>query len=104
MCPHSYFDNITDLYCDQINKLAEESINEAINEEVTSALLQADNEDNYRGISILSDARHGWRKNAKQSDIVALGMDTHKVVGAITVTHDDDPVSQRHELIGAKRL
>ena len=31
-------------------------------------------------------------------------MKSHKVVGVATVTSEDDPVSQRHGLIGAKQM
>ena len=60
--------------------------------------------DEYKGISIITDARHDWRRNAAQSDIVAIGMKSHKVVGMATVRRDDDHVSQRHELIRAKQI
>ena len=51
-----------------------------------------------------TDARHGWRKNVAQSDIVARGNITHNVVNIQTVTRSDEPISQRHELIGVKNM
>ncbi|XP_033731910.1 uncharacterized protein LOC117321561 isoform X2 [Pecten maximus] len=103
VCPESYFEGIHEIYCDVTSEVTKECIKDAINDEVAQTILQAEDGD-YEGIDILTDARHGWRKNAAQSDIIALGCMTHKVVGAVTVTRDDDPVSQRHELIGAKTL
>lgn len=32
------------------------------------------------GITIMTDARHGWRKHAKDSSIVAIGEKTHLVI------------------------
>ena len=56
------------------------------------------------GIDIMTDARHGWRKNAKDSSVVVLGDKTHKVLQCIHVTKADDIVSQRHELKGTQRI
>ena len=52
----------------------------------------------------MTDARHGWRKNAKDSSIVAIGDNTHKVISCQHVTKTDDPVSQRHEKLGTERI
>ena len=105
VCPESFFGNVHDIYCDVTSDVTSSCIRDAINDEVAHTILQCDEEmEEFKGINILSDARHGWRKNAAQSDVIALGSATHKVVGAVTVTRDDDPVSQRHELIGAKQI
>jgi hypothetical protein len=56
------------------------------------------------GISIMSDARHCWRKNAKFTDVVFLGDLTHKVIRLETVTRSDDTCSQHHEMIGVERF
>ena len=53
---------------------------------------------------ILSDARHCWRKNAVFSDIVCIGNITHRIVRIETVTKADDLCSQRHEMLGVKRI
>jgi hypothetical protein len=52
----------------------------------------------------MSDARHGWRKNAKDSNVVAIGENTHKVLSCEHVTKTDDNVSQRHEMIGTTQI
>ena len=80
------------------------SVQEVYNESVDSALLQevASYEDLSDGIEIMTDARHGWRNNAKDSSIVAIGEKTHKVLQCINVTERDDPVSQRHEKVGTE--
>ncbi len=54
----------------------------------------------HPGIDIETDARHGWRKNAKDTSVVCLGYKTHKVLRLEHVTKADDRVTQRHELIG----
>lgn len=52
------------------------------------------------GIDIMTDARHGWRKNAKDTSVVALGEKSHKVLQCQHVTKAHDIVSQRHEMKG----
>ena len=76
------------------------------NESKVSALLQevASYEDLSDGIEIITDVRHGWKKNEKDSSIVASGEKTHKVLQCINVTKRDDPVSQRHEKVGTEKL
>lgn len=56
------------------------------------------------GIEIMTDARHGWRKNAKDTSVVAIGEKTHNVLRCEHVTKRDDPISQRHERIGTERI
>jgi hypothetical protein len=56
------------------------------------------------GISIMTDARHCWRRNAKFTDVACLGDLSHKVLRVETVSKEDDSCSQRHELIGVKRV
>jgi hypothetical protein len=47
----------------------------------------------------MTDARHGWRKNAKDTSVVAIGEKTHKVLKCEHVTKTDDLVTQRHSLL-----
>ena len=56
------------------------------------------------GIDIMTDARHGWRKNAEDSSVVAIGDKMHKVLKCEHVTKADDKVSQRHEKLGTERI
>ena len=42
-------------------------------------------------------------KNAKYSDVVCIGNATHKVLKISTIIKENDPSSQRHELIGVKK-
>ena len=58
----------------------------------------------YSGISIITDARHGWRKNSKQTDVPCIGHSTHKFLCDQIITKQDDPVFQRHEGIGTDRI
>lgn len=68
------------------------------------------NEDNFNNddkepvIDILTDARHGWRKNTKDSTVVAIGDITHKVVACENVTRNQEPVSQKHEIYGSNKI
>ena len=78
-----------------VREIAEASMHKAMTEE---------SENFSRPIHILTDARHGWRKNARQTDVVCMGGKHHKVIALETVTSKDDPVAQRHEKIGTIRL
>ena len=46
----------------------------------------------------MTDARHGWRKNAKDSSVVAIGEKTHRVIKCENVTIQDDLVSHMKKL------
>lgn len=56
------------------------------------------------GIDIITDARHGWRKNAKDTSVVAVGEKSHKILNCVHITTADDPVTQRHEKIGTEKI
>ena len=104
-CPEAVFTQTHDMYCDTTEELTKASVTEARQEEEVLSIQEAEeNDTQYEGINILTDARHSTQRNARQSDIIALGNKTHRVVGAVTVTKDDDSVSQRHELYGVKKL
>lgn len=75
----------------------EDSCNTAILEEVGLY-------ENLDGIDIITDARHGWRKNAQDTSVVAIGERSHKVLNCAHVTKAEDPVSQRHETIGTRKI
>ena len=87
-----------------VKNLSKESTDNAIREE--TLLTEMENEDPNvpKGLSIYTDARHCWRKNAKFSDIVAMGQRTHKILRVETVSKQDEICSQKHELLGTKRI
>uniref|UniRef100_K1PYR3 Uncharacterized protein n=1 Tax=Magallana gigas TaxID=29159 RepID=K1PYR3_MAGGI len=43
------------------------------------------------GIDIITDARHGWRKNAKDTSVVAVGEKSHKILNYVHITTANDP-------------
>ncbi|KAG0435802.1 hypothetical protein HPB47_018316 [Ixodes persulcatus] len=55
-------------------------------------------------MSIETDARHACRKNSYHTDVIALGQETHKIVGIVHVTKNDEISSQKHEVVGTKKL
>ena len=62
------------MYCDITEELTKDSITEARQMEEVLTIQEAEENDvEYGGINILTDARHSTRRNAKQSDIIALG-------------------------------
>ena len=78
------------------------SCRSAVLEEVGLSQIESENnKTEYRGISILTDARHGWRKNASQTDVVCIGLKSHKVLTDEIITKSDDHVAQS---IGTERL
>lgn len=82
-----------------------ESVQSAHDKSIEDALLdEIGAYEELDGIEIMSDARHGWRKNAKDTSVVAIGERTHKVLKCEHVTKADDTVSQRHEMNGTRKI
>ena len=83
-----------------------DSIETALLEEVASSIIEQENEEEseWQGIDIGSDARHGWRKNAKDTSVDVIGDQSHKVLQHVHVTKSDDPVTQRHEKLGTSEF
>ena len=90
--------SFADDYYQYIHQEYDSSCEQAIVEEV------AHNADLTKGIELLGDARHGWRKNAKDCSVVAMGNNSHKVIACQHVTKQDDHVAQRHETIGTRKI
>jgi hypothetical protein len=61
-------------------------------------------DDTWQGIDVASDARHGWRKNAKDTSVVVIGDQSHRVLQHIHITKADDHCTQRHEKLGTERM
>lgn len=90
------FRNFKDIYNDVTESEMTSSIQTALREEIANGDLT--------GINIMTDARHGWRRNAKDTDVVCLGEKTHKVLKSMHVTRREETSSQRHELTGIKHI
>ena len=86
-----------------IQECVEEQYQESTDESLFLELLYAEDAGDD-GITVMSDARHGWRKNAQDSNIVAMGGESHTVIFHEHVTKADDPISQRHEALGTKKI
>lgn len=84
-------------YLSHVTNIFNESIEQALHEEIGSY-------EDVDGIDIMTDARHCWRKNAKDSSVVAIGEKTHRVLQCVHITKQDDIVSQRHEAKGTERI
>lgn len=89
-------------YIDTVTELKQQSFEDSVLEEIAAEEFYSESGED--GINILSDARHCWRKNARFSDVVCIGQRTHKVLFAATISKEDDFITQRHELIGVKRI
>ena len=50
-------------------------------------------EDPTKGISVVSDARHGWRKSTKDRSVVLIGENSHKVLQHKLITKEDHHVT-----------
>lgn len=80
-------------------------VQEEYDESISTALLEeVGMYDELDGIDIITDARHGWRKNAKDTSVVAIGDRSHKVLNCVHVTTAEDPVTQRHEKLGTEKI
>ncbi|CAH1268969.1 Hypp4055 [Branchiostoma lanceolatum] len=90
------------VYSEVVSEFAEESTALALKEE-TGIQVMVDGDD-FAGISVMSDARHCWRKNAFFSDVAFLGDRTHRVIKVITVSPDEEQYSQNHELLGTQKF
>lgn len=92
---------------DQRNSVAteyEEAVNQQYEESVEEALvLETAMGEAEEGISLMSDARHGTRKNAMDTSVVTIGDKSHHVISHEHITKEDDPVTQRHEYVGTER-
>ena len=62
------------------------SIDNAVNDEIASY-------EELDGINIMTDTRHGWRKNSKDTSVLALGEQTHKVMNCVHNTKLQDKVA-----------
>ena len=60
--------------------------------------------DNINTNSILTDARDSWKKNATQTDVVCVGVNTKHVLYVSTITKKADDAAERHELRSTKQL
>jgi hypothetical protein len=84
-------------YKDHAQNECVNSIDNAVNDEIASY-------EELDGINIMTDARHGWRKNSKDTSVVALGEQTHKVMDCVHITKSQDKVAQRHERLGTQNI
>ena len=69
---------------------------------VSTALSYGSN--NTLPVEVLTDACHGWSKNATQTGVICLGNKSKKVKSFSLVTAVDDACPRRHETVGAKRI
>ena len=96
----AYLATIQPDYCELVNELAGKSEEQALRLEIAMSVGSELN----GGIGIMTDARHCWRRNAQFSDIVCIGDLSHKVLRVETISKDEDPCSQRHELAGVDKI
>ena len=67
----------------------DESIETVLLEEVAMDIGEQDT-DHWDGITIFTDARHDWRKNAKDTSVVVIGDKTHSVLQHVHVTKNTE--------------
>ena len=104
LCSESMFSDVQNIICEVTEDAAKISMETALLMEIGQSVANSSDPSQTEGIDIITDARHGTRKNSAFSDVVALGGTTHKVVAVQTVSKKDDPCSQRHELYGVKNI
>ena len=92
-----YLSEFFENYKECVKTLADESCVDALYEEIV-AYPEMD------GINILTDTRHGTRRNSKYTDVVCTGAESHKVLRIKTITRADEPCAQKHELLGTNKI
>ena len=88
------------VYKGALSEEYQDSIERAMQQEIG----MYDIDDSWQGINIMTDARHGWRKNSKGISVVGIGERLHAVIQHVHVTKNDGHVSQRHETLGTEML
>jgi hypothetical protein len=84
-----------------LHQCIEDEYKESIEEALVMETAMTENVED--GINVMSDARHGWRKNAQDTSVVMIGENSHHVLRHEHVTKQDDPATQRHEALGTER-
>ncbi len=73
-----------------VNAICQRDCTQALQEEAAATLVEAEMKgEEYKGITMMTDARHGWRRNSRQTDVVCMGHHTHKVLRDEIVTKND---------------
>ena len=104
LCSESMFSGVQNIICEVTEDAAKISMETALLMEIGQSVANSSDPSQTERIDIITDVRHGTRKNSAFSDVVALRGTTHKVVAVQTVSKKDDPCSQRHELYGVKNI
>ena len=92
-------------YYTAVKKVYENACIDALLEEVAMAVGEAcEVGEEYNGITITTDARHGWRKNSQFTDVVCIGYKTNKVLCDIVVSKEQEKSSQCHEKFGTVKI
>ena len=93
----AYFRNkVIQLYHTAVDNVKQRSISASMDVEIQSS--------DESKIKIVTDARHACRKNSYHTDVVAIGYTTNRVVHYEHVTKDDERCSQKHEVLGSRRM
>ena len=92
-----YLATFFSVYKDCVKTLTKDSCKDALYEEI---VLYPDMD----GINILTDARHGTRRNSRYTDVVCMGAESHKVLCVKTVTREEERCTQKHELLGTQKI
>ena len=87
----AYLSEFFDDYKESVETLADELCKDVLYEEIVSYL-------EMDGINILTDARHGMRRNSMYTDIVCIGAKSHRLLRFETLTRSDEPCAQKQEL------
>ena len=93
-----YIARLREKYKGVVDTACKKSQMDSIIEEIASTEKLMD------GIEVMTDARHGTRKNAKDTDVICLGDSTHKCLWNGHITRRINSCTQRHELLGTKRM
>ena len=84
----------------QVSKvLVDDSTQEALRCEMLDNTL-----DDINPRTDMTDARRGWRMNSKDTNVMCIGLKTHRVLKAIHVTRQEETCAQKHEIYGTRKI
>lgn len=64
VCPESMFSDVQNIFCEVTEAIAKQSMETALNTEIGQSVANSANPLRIEGINIITDARHGTRKNS----------------------------------------
>ena len=89
-------EKFVDTFSTVVNQVANNDMEHRLQEELEKSPTE--------GLTVATDGRFGQRKNSKNSNVSATGLQTGYIIAHAYVNKKDDPCSQRHESVGTLQI